>query len=64
MVKTFTINQNSFRISRHLLNGVFVCLLLVLAGRAIAQERTVTGRVMDAAEGTPLPGVTILVKGD
>lgn len=30
---------------------------------AYAQEKTVTGTVTDATDGTPLPGVTIMVKG-
>lgn len=41
-----------------------VCLALLLGVlNAVAQDRTVTGRVTDKANGEALPGVTILVKG-
>ncbi|MGV3587958.1 MAG: SusC/RagA family TonB-linked outer membrane protein [Adhaeribacter sp.] len=38
-------------------------LLSVLLQEAMAQSRTITGRVTDAANGDGLPGVTVLVKG-
>ncbi|KAA3436138.1 SusC/RagA family TonB-linked outer membrane protein [Rufibacter hautae] len=38
-------------------------LMLTLAGQVWAQERTVTGRVTDAATGETMPGVTVQVKG-
>lgn len=38
-------------------------LLLTLFQEAIAQNRTITGRVTDASTNEGLPGVTVLVKG-
>ncbi|PTX22775.1 TonB-linked SusC/RagA family outer membrane protein [Pontibacter mucosus] len=38
-------------------------LMTVLLHQGLAQGRTVTGRVTDAATNQPLPGVTVLVKG-
>ena len=41
-----------------------MCLLLSVAlGRAEAQDRTISGRVVDRATNEGLPGVTVLVKG-
>ncbi len=37
--------------------------MLSLMSYAFAQEREVTGRVTTAEEGTPLPGVTVQIKG-
>src|ERR1700759_2121085 len=45
---------------KHLLSTL--CALLVLAGAAFAQDRTVTGKVTDAAN-QPIAGVTVHVKG-
>ena len=44
---------------------LFLSLLLVtvLLHQAMAQGRTITGRVTDATTSQPLPGVTVLVKG-
>ncbi|NLU40400.1 MAG: hypothetical protein GXX78_16085, partial [Bacteroidales bacterium] len=36
---------------------------LVVVLTAQAQVKTVTGRVSDAANGDPMPGVTVVVKG-
>ena len=36
---------------------------LVLLGGAFAQERTITGRVTSSDDGSPLPGVNIIVAG-
>jgi len=36
---------------------------MVLALPALAQERTVTGRVTSSDEGSPLPGVSVQIKG-
>src|SRR5690606_1270100 len=44
---------------RFLLTLCCACMLLSLH----AQQRTVTGRVTDASDGTPLPGVFVVVKG-
>jgi TonB-linked SusC/RagA family outer membrane protein len=38
-------------------------LLLTLLGSVFAQERTITGTVSSADDGSPLPGVNILVSG-
>ncbi|MFD2512769.1 SusC/RagA family TonB-linked outer membrane protein [Pontibacter locisalis] len=38
-------------------------LVSVLMHQAMAQSRTVTGKVTDASTNQPLPGVTVLVKG-
>jgi len=38
-------------------------LFLVLLGSVFAQERTITGRVTSAEDGTPMPGVNIIVAG-
>ncbi len=40
---------------------VFVTMLTCTAG--FAQQKTVNGKVTDAVNGEPLPGVTIVVKG-
>lgn len=44
---------------------LFLCLFLVsaLVQQALAQSKTVTGRVTDATNNSSLPGVTVLVKG-
>src|SRR5687768_8624386 len=39
-----------------------MCLTVTLSD-VLAQERTVTGRVTSAEDGSPLPGVNIVVKG-
>lgn len=44
-----------------LLLAVWACLLLPIV--ALAQERSVSGRVTSASDNQPLPGVNILVKG-
>lgn len=38
-------------------------LLLTFSFNALAQERTVTGKVTSAADGTGLPGVNVILKG-
>lgn len=40
-----------------------VCLALPTAPSVLAQDRVITGKVSDAKENNPLPGVSILVKG-
>jgi TonB-linked SusC/RagA family outer membrane protein len=42
---------------------LLTCFALVFALSLWAQERTVTGKVTSADEGTPLPGVNVVVKG-
>src|SRR5690606_26517321 len=46
---------------KKLLQSLF--LMLLVAGTAIAQERTVTGTVTDKTDGLPLPGVSVKVNG-
>ncbi|AQG78489.1 SusC/RagA family TonB-linked outer membrane protein [Spirosoma montaniterrae] len=43
-----------------LLFGVW---LLALSGLAYAQERTITGRITSAEDGTPIPGASVAIKG-
>ncbi|HVI43571.1 MAG TPA: SusC/RagA family TonB-linked outer membrane protein [Chitinophaga sp.] len=44
-----------------------VLLMLLIVGssilNAVAQTRTINGKVIDAKDGSPLPGVTVVVKG-
>ncbi len=43
---------------------LFLCaLLLLVAGAVFAQDRTITGKVTDAADGSSIPGVNVTVKG-
>lgn len=46
---------------KKLLQSLFI--LLFVAGSAMAQNRTITGTVTDQADGMPLPGVTVVIKG-
>lgn len=46
---------------KKLLQSVFIALMLL--GIAQAQTRTVTGTVIDATDGMPLPGVSVKQKG-
>jgi len=46
---------------RFLFYGLFVTIFF--GSVAIAQQRTVTGTVTSAEDGSPLPGVTVLIKG-
>ncbi|MDJ1479818.1 SusC/RagA family TonB-linked outer membrane protein [Cytophagaceae bacterium YF14B1] len=41
----------------------FLMLFLLSIGALFAQDRTITGKVTDATDGTPIPGVNILIKG-
>lgn len=43
--------------------GLFVFLVFWGIQFSMAQEKQVTGKVTDATDGSPLPGVTVLVKG-
>lgn len=43
--------------------GLFVFLIIIGIQFSNAQERQVTGTVTDASDGSPLPGVTVMVKG-
>ena len=44
------------------LSGILTLLLVLVVQIAFAQEKTVTGTVLDT-EGLPLPGVNVIVKG-
>lgn len=46
---------------KKLLHSLF--LVLFIAFQALAQERTVTGKVTDKSDGLPLPGVSVVVRG-
>lgn len=46
-----------------LLKNVLIILLALIAGVAYAQDRTVTGKVTSADDGTAVPGVNVVVKG-
>ena len=48
---------------KNLLNVSFFALLCFFVLPAMAQNKTVTGKVTDAKDGLPLPGVTITIKG-
>ncbi len=53
-------NQNIIAMKKNL----FLLFALLLFGlTATAQSRTITGTVTDVADGSPLPGVSILIKG-
>lgn len=43
--------------------GMLVVSLLVLAMNVIAQGKTVTGKVTDSKDGTPVPNASVTVKG-
>ncbi len=47
---------------RKLLSMIVVLYLFVI-GQVFAQDRTVSGKVTSKDDGTPLPGVTVMVKG-
>ena len=42
---------------------LLVCCCMALVWAADAQQRSITGKVVDASDGTALPGVSVLVKG-
>lgn len=44
-------------------NLLFFCFSLLLIQNTIAQEKTITGVVSSKSDGSPLPGVSIVVKG-
>ena len=39
-----------------------LCVIITCSG-VLAQERSVTGKVTSAEDGSPLPGVNIVIKG-
>lgn len=44
-------------------NGLLLLLMFVLWGTSYAQTQTITGKVTSSDDGSPLPGVSIVVKG-
>lgn len=56
-------NLNLFIMKKTLLRRIFFVLSLLICSTAWAQERTVTGRVTSAEDGTGLPGVNVVIKG-
>jgi TonB-linked SusC/RagA family outer membrane protein len=44
-------------------NAILALVLCLLAGSAMAQERTISGRVVSGEDGSSLPGVNVVVKG-
>jgi TonB-linked SusC/RagA family outer membrane protein len=42
---------------------LLLCFSLVLSASLWAQERTITGRVTSSEDGSPLPGVNVVLKG-
>lgn len=47
----------------NLLSRIFVLCFLAISTMALAQERTVKGKVTSAEDGSGLPGVNVVVKG-
>jgi Ca-activated chloride channel family protein len=53
---------NFFRVSvKYLLYGTL--MMFLFGSVAFAQERTITGTVTDAKDGSPLAGVTVVIQG-
>ncbi|MFN7585249.1 MAG: carboxypeptidase-like regulatory domain-containing protein [Bacteroidota bacterium] len=52
--------MNCKKLVMPLLTGLFACFFVVAAH---AQTKTVTGKVSDAKDGSPLAGVSVVVKG-
>jgi TonB-linked SusC/RagA family outer membrane protein len=48
---------------KRLLHSCVAVMLLLFSMQALAQDRTVTGRVTSTEDGTPLPGVNVILKG-
>ncbi|MBX2969772.1 MAG: TonB-dependent receptor [Cyclobacteriaceae bacterium] len=48
---------------KRILQLVVVALLILPGGKILAQDRTVTGRVTSADDGSSLPGVNVVLKG-
>ena len=43
--------------------SAFLLILLMLSSITWAQDKVITGKITDSKDGTPLPGVSVLVKG-
>ena len=63
--KLYTSNFNiSFMAPKRLLQCIALpMLLLLISFAASAQNKTITGKVTDSKDGSPIVGVTIQVKG-
>ncbi|HEU5290405.1 MAG TPA: SusC/RagA family TonB-linked outer membrane protein [Cyclobacteriaceae bacterium] len=48
---------------KRLLHSCVVVMLMLYSVQALAQDRTVTGRVTSTEDGSPIPGVNVLLKG-
>ena len=48
---------------KRLLHSCVAVMLMLYSMQALAQDRTVTGRVTSTEDGTPIPGVNVLLKG-
>src|SRR6185436_7952096 len=48
---------------KRLLHSCVAVMLMLYSTVALAQDRTVTGRVTSTEDGTPIPGVNVLLKG-
>src|SRR5690349_12945943 len=48
---------------KRLLHSCVAVMLMLYSMHALAQDRTVTGRVTSTEDGTPIPGVNVLLKG-
>lgn len=48
---------------KRLLHSCVAVMLLLYSMQALAQDRTVTGRVTSTEDGSPIPGVNVLLKG-
>src|SRR5689334_20181076 len=49
---------------KQLLRGIGLSLLLVVLSQSLfAQEKTISGKVTDSKDGSPVPGVTVTAKG-
>jgi TonB-linked SusC/RagA family outer membrane protein len=51
------------RKKRFLARTRVLCLLLLLSVAALAQNKTISGKVTDSKDGTPLQGVSVMPKG-
>ena len=48
---------------KKLLNMVVLPAMLLIAQQSFAQDRTVTGKVTDSKDGSPVAGVSVIPKG-
>src|SRR5437667_7120021 len=50
-------------LAKNLLNKVILPAFLIISQFAIAQNRTVTGKVTDSKDGNGIRGISVIVKG-